>query len=226
MREDDRRLFAMAANSLKYWILVRQINPASTAYFGREGFTPKPIDCKAKTADSGRHAGLVIEFPHDDMVARQVYGENKLAEALKCWKDFAAGPLVDPERSYAIERRNPDFLGCVTLGGKYVYGDYDLYDVVDPGQARRNFAVVDALHGQLHMRSPYHYRVMAYINAQFQFPVVQHSGEAQYKDHSNQFIDVFGPNFEYFPLQNEAEIRRFYNNYFEGRKALGKGVKW
>ncbi len=155
-----------------------------------------------------------------------MYGGNKLEDALKCWKEFAEGPLKDPARSYAVERKNRDYLGCVTLGGKYVYGDYDLYDVVDPRQARRNLALVDTLHGQLHMRGPYHYRVMSYINAQFGFSVIQHGGEAQYKDHTNQFIDVFGPKLEYFPLQNEAEIRRFYTDYFEGRKALGKGVKW
>lgn len=226
MREADKQKFAMAASALKYWILVRQINPASTGYFGKEGFTPKPIDCKAKTADLGPHAGLVVEFPASDTAARQIFAEGKLEEARKCWQEFAEGPLRDPARGYAVERKNKSYLGCVTLGGAYIYGDYDLYDVVDPAQARRNLAVVDSLHGQLHLRGPYHHRAMNYINKLFGFPVIQHSGEAQYKDHTNQFIDVFGPEGQYYPLQNEAEIRRFYNTRFEGRKTLGKGVRW
>lgn len=226
MRDADRQRFAMAASALGYWILVRQINGASTAYFGRDGFTPKPIDCKAKTCDAGPHAGLVIEYPADEGAARQFYGDHKIADAAKCWKDFSEGPLLDASRGYSIERQNSSYLGCVKLGGKYIYGDYDLYDVVDPSQARRNLAVVDTLNSQLHLRGPYHYKVMNYINGIFGVPVIQHSGEAQYKDHSNQFIDVFGPSGEYYPLRNEAEIRRFYDNQFQGRKTLGKNVRW
>jgi hypothetical protein len=155
-----------------------------------------------------------------------VYEEEKLAEAEKCWKEFAEGPLRDPERGYAIETRNREYLGCITLGDKYVYGDYDLYDVVQPVHKRRNFAIVDTMHGQAHMRSPWIRDVQDFLNAQFGFEVIQHGGEAQYKDHTNQFIDVFGPGGVYRLLQNEAEIRRFYDEQFEGRKALGKGVRW
>ena len=224
MRHDDKRVFALCANALNYWILVRRTNSASLNYIGQEGFTPKPIDCKAKTADAGPHAGLVVEF--DENNAWQIYREDKINDARNCWEDFAAGPLREGTRGYAVQRADAKFAGCVTLDGSYIYGDYDLYDVVDPEQRRRNFAVVDTMHGQPHMRSPYMYRVANFVNRHVGADVIQHSGEAQYKDHSNQVIDVFGPDFEYFPLLNEAEIRRFYDDTFEGRKALGKGVRW
>ena len=65
MRPTDKRVFLDAARQLQLWILVRRTNPASLRYIGLPGYLPKPIDCKAKTADlnQGRYrvAGLVVD---------------------------------------------------------------------------------------------------------------------------------------------------------------------
>ena len=223
MRTQDKMVFAACAVAMRYWILVRRTNPESLKYIGVDGFVPKPIDCKPKTADKGKFAGLVVS---PDIV-KEAFNDQKAEDALKYWKDFKTTSLADQGRGYSVDAK-PDspYYGCVLLGFNKIYGDYDLYDVVDPAQARRNFAIVDTMHGQLHMRSPYMYKVMAWINERIGAPVVQHSGEAQYKDHTDQTIDAFGPLGEYRELHNEAEIRLFYSTTFEGRKALGKGVRW
>ena len=223
MRSQDRMVFAACAVALRYWILVRRTNPESLKYIGMKGFVPKPIDCKPKTADKGDHAGLVV-CPE---IEKEAFNDEKAPDALKYWKEFRTSVLADKGRSYSIDE-NPEspWYGCVLLGYDKIYGDYDLYDVVDPAQARRNFAIVDTMHGQLHMRSPYMYKVMQWINDRIGAPVVQHSGEAQYKDHTDQTLDAFGPNGEYKELHNEAETRLFYSTEFQGRKALGKGVRW
>jgi hypothetical protein len=223
MRTQDRMVFAACGIAMRYWILVRRTNPESLKYIGRKGFVPKPIDCKPKTADKGPHAGLVVS----PEIHTDAFNDEKSVEAVSCWEEFKSTVLTASGRSYSVDD-DPTSLwyGCVLLGYDKIYGDYDLYDVVDPAQARRNFALVDTMHGQLHMRSPYLYKVMDWINHRIGAPVVQHSGEAQYKDHTDQTLDAFGPLGEYKELHNEAETRLFYSTQFEGRKALGKGVRW
>jgi hypothetical protein len=222
LRSQDKLVFAACAVAHRYWILVRRTNPKSLAWIGLPGFIPKPIDCKPKTADYGPRAGLVV----NPLAARDVFSEAKLHEAMTCWEEFQ--PILrDNSRGYSVDTDpKSDWYGCVLLNGARIHGDYDLYDVIDPPHARRNFAIVDTLHGQLHMRSPYLYRVMDWLNARLGARLVQHSGEAQYKDHSDQTLDAFGPSGEFRALHNEAETRLFYTTQFEGRKALGKNVRW
>jgi hypothetical protein len=65
MRTQDITIFAQAARQFKVWILVRRTNPKSLQYVALPGYTPKRIDCKAKTADkdvsSYKLAGLVVD---------------------------------------------------------------------------------------------------------------------------------------------------------------------
>lgn len=223
MRSQDKLKFAACAIALNYWILVRRTNPSSLEYIGVDGFVPKPIDCKPKTADKGEFAGLVVS---PDIIT-DAFSDSKATEALRYWKIFKAEILSDSVRGYSVDSDpQSEWYGCLLLKGNKIYGDYDLYDVVDPKQARRNFAIVDTMHGQLHMRSPYMYKVMEWINSRIGHPVVQHSGEAQYKDHTDQILDAFGPKGEYRELHNEAEVRLFYATQFDGRKTLGPGVRW
>ena len=51
MRPQDKVVFLDAARHFHSWILVRRTNPASLPYVGLPGYSPKRIDCKAKTAD-------------------------------------------------------------------------------------------------------------------------------------------------------------------------------
>jgi hypothetical protein len=65
MRPQDKVVFLDAARHFHSWILVRRTNPASLPYVGLPGYSPKRIDCKAKTADLDvppwKLAGLVID---------------------------------------------------------------------------------------------------------------------------------------------------------------------
>jgi hypothetical protein len=65
MRPQDKWVFLSAASHFRVWILVRRTNRASLSYVGQPGYTPKRIDCKAKTAAYDRLpyrlAGLVVD---------------------------------------------------------------------------------------------------------------------------------------------------------------------
>src|SRR5882724_9163351 len=87
MRANDKQIFLDAARRFQVWILVRRTNRASLEYIGKPGFVPKPIDCKAKTADEniGRYklAGLVI----DPTGREAAFKPERFQDAVKCWKD-------------------------------------------------------------------------------------------------------------------------------------------
>jgi hypothetical protein len=210
MRKPDKLVFAACAIDKGLWILVRRTNPASLDYIGKPGFVPKPIDCKPKTADFGKFAGLVVS----PEIVQKAFSPTKEPEAAKCWKKF----LEEKSNRYQVDNDpESEWYGCILIGGNKIHGDYDPYDIVDPRLARRNFALVDTLHGQLHMRSPWLAEIQKWINDRIGSEVVQHSGETQYKDHTDQTIDVFGPNGEYFALATEAAIRASYKYMFDGR---------
>ena len=155
MRPKDARIFLDAAKRLEVYILVRRTNKASIKYVGKQGFMPKPIDCKAKTAsyDFYHHrlkyrltvGGLVVDptIPGFSVA----FEKNKYSSALREWQKFrrfvADVPyhelkgLTTPGKPYAVQREEGNNrYGCVLLAGreggmeyKYLCGDYDLYAV-------------------------------------------------------------------------------------------------
>jgi hypothetical protein len=92
MRSQDKAIFLEAARQFQIWILVRRTNRASLEYVGRPGYTPKRIDCKAKTADIDiapyRLAGLVV----DPGIHPKAFKPGKAAKAADCWA--AMKPLL------------------------------------------------------------------------------------------------------------------------------------
>ena len=92
MRSQDKAIFLEAARQFQIWILVRRTNRASLEYVGRPGYTPKRIDCKAKTADIDiapyRLAGLVV----DPGIHPKAFKPGKAAKAAACWA--AMKPLL------------------------------------------------------------------------------------------------------------------------------------
>lgn len=225
MRAQDKTVFADAAQRFNVWILVRRTNPASLKYIGRGGYTPKPIDCKAKTADSDvQHyqlAGLVV----DPNRWPDAFSSPRRQNALQCWVDFAAtqgiGTASQSGRYGVDEDPASPHYGCVRLEGSYVHGDYDLYDIILPEHPRGNLAAVETLHGSPHMRGPRVVPVMDFINRNIGVPVVQHGGEMQYTDHSEQSIDVFGPQGQQCTILNQFSVRAWYETTFQGRSPLG-----
>src|SRR5580692_9242485 len=107
MRSQDKAIFLEAARQFQIWILVRRTNRASLEYVGRPGYTPKRIDCKAKTADIDiapyQFQGLVVDpgihpkafkpVPWGLTVRRQRFSTNSAcaagtrnaSAAARCW---------------------------------------------------------------------------------------------------------------------------------------------
>lgn len=217
MRAQDKRAFLAAASRFQVWILVRRTNPASLAYIGKPGYTPKRIDCKAKTADLDvpryKLAGLVV----NPEIHPSAFKAQKVPKANEAWASMKGniGPLYNVD-----EDKNSRHYGCLRLQGSYIHGDYDLYDLIDVTQPHRNLAAVETLLGQPHRRGPKVLLVQNFVNATIGSPMIQHGGEAQYADHSEQAIDAFGPNGEDVTILNEFSVRGWYERVFGGRKTL------
>ncbi len=217
MRPIDKTAFLEAARHFQVWILVRRTNVASLQYIGRPGYIPKRIDCKAKTADRDvppySLAGLVV----DPNMQTGAFSPGRFGKAKVAWT--AMKSLVGSVYKVEADSRSKHY-GCLKLQGSYIHGDYDLYDIIDVKQPHRNLAAVEMLLGQPHLRGAKVLPVQEFINGRIGTPMVQHGGEAQYADHSQQSIDAFGPNGEDVTILNEFSVRSWYENRFGGRKTL------
>jgi hypothetical protein len=218
VRPQDKAVFLEAARHFQVWILVRRTNVASLQYIGRPGYVPKRIDCKAKTADLDvppyKLAGLVV----DPTIQPKAFSPGRVAKAKDSWT--AMKSLVGAVYQVDSDSKSKHY-GCLKLQGSYIHGDYDLYDIIDVTQPHRNLAAVETLLGQPHRRGAKVLPVQEFINSRIGSPMVQHGGEAQYADHSEQSIDAFGPNGEDVTILNEFSVRSWYENRFGGRQTLG-----
>lgn len=217
MRAQDKVIFLEAARHFQYWILVRRTNPASLQYIGRPGFIPKPIECKAKTADfdvSHFHlAGLVA----DPTLHPTAFKSGKAQKAKECWSAMKS----ETGRKFAVDMdTRSKHYGCLQMNGSYIHGDYDLKDFIDMTQPHRNLALVGELHGQPHFSGAQFKRLQQFINSRIGSPMIQHGGEAQYADHSEESIDAFGPHGEDTTILNEYSVRKWYEDRFGGRRTL------
>ncbi len=215
IRPQDKEKFAAAARNIGVWILVRGANQKSLDYIGRGDCTPKPIDCKAKTAQLGLNSGLVVSPD----VAPEAFQDP--TQAKRNWKE-KANPLVFSPRkgSYSIE---PTGLhkGCVKLDGKYIYGDYDLKAVVVPGHESATMALITELRGvQNARRGPKFYQVQSEVNNAIGVQMVQHGADDEFTGHADESIFVFGPQGEYEELHGLNAVQQWYENQFHGRKTL------
>lgn len=237
MRTGDRMAFRDAAKHFSCWILVRAINPDSIGYLADPRYTPKPIDCKPKTADAdvgGKNvAGLVIVPAVHGTTA---FRGPKFSKAQACWESFLqvqrvvaqpAPGTTDRDRgvqeAQALNAANGDYqvdldpksphFGVLQFHGKWIHGDFDLKDIIPQGQERRNLASIETLRGQPHMRGPLFYKIQCFVNARLGKEMIQHGGEAQYADHSDDIIDVFGPQGQHVQLGSASEIAAWYQRY-------------
>jgi hypothetical protein len=197
MRTSDRLAFARAANVFDCWILVRQTNQDSLQYIGQGNYAPKPIDCKAKTADNSQHrlSGLVV----DPMRVPLAFSTGRLEKAKAIWaSDFL--PILRSSGQYGVvEDETSPHYGCVTF--------------IPLDHTNRNLASVEELRGQLHMRGPLLLKVQQFINDQIGVEMVQHGGEAQYAGHSDEPIDAFGPGMQYLQFLNGLAVESWYRQF-------------
>lgn len=175
-------------------------NKQSLRFVNRAGFVPKPMSCKAKTADvdpRGKQiAGLVV----DPTKVPEAFSHTRRSGAERIWREFAQrlqpGHRNGPG-NYTVESNSsaPHF-GCLRLNGNLIYGDYDLFDIVPVGHERRNLALVKSTgDGAIDMRGARVAPVQDFINTRLGVEMIQHGGNAQY---TNLFedVDAFGPNGE------------------------------
>lgn len=114
IRRKDVSVFKTAASVFDRIVLVRSTNQASLVYIGDQfNFCPKPIDCKAKTADKDVYvdklgilvncAGLVVD---PELLGAQAFKDSaKYEKSLGGWRDFTK---INPEisgRRKIFERR-------------------------------------------------------------------------------------------------------------------------
>jgi hypothetical protein len=226
IRPQDKRIFAEAAKKFQVWLVLRQSNPASLNYIGKFGYFPKPITCKAKTADDDaitgrgakRHtydtAGLVV----DPTIHKNVFSADKRDEAYGLWNDFKAKYLDAKGSDYAVDRdAKSQHYGCVLYKGKYLHSDYDLYDIIAVGHENANLTVVGERDGAPDFRPAHLYPVEDYVNARIGAEMVHHGGQYQFTPHTKHFVEVFGPKGE-FTIERAAP---WYAKNFPNRRTPG-----
>jgi hypothetical protein len=225
MYKEHERIFSQVAAHAGYWIFVRLTNKESIRYMNLPGYAPKRIDCKAKTADKNstkgiwQLAGLVV----DHRIHANVYNPDKINDAATAWRDFETHVLAKPGTQYSVDgSEKSKHYGCVMLSGKYIYSDYDLWDIIDPANPRRNFGIVEELHGQTHIRNPLQRKVEECLAGTPVADLVQHSGEMQFKVPTDQPIDAFGPKGEVVTLLNLLTWKTWCKEKFEGRISIGE----
>lgn len=251
IRAEDIAIFRMAAKLHRVYILLRATNPLSVYYMGVPGYSAKAFDCKAKTADynvavKGKMrelAGLVVDF---NEVPRSAFKPEKVAKAEEEWLSFE--PLVarriydesgkpkvayHPHHRYRVQmdpsHRN---YGCVIFSptglataGTYIHGDYDLYAIVPADAPAETMWVNEKMLGFKHVRSKELLDVQTFINSRIGRPLILHGDQEKYKNHEDDTVYVFSPVApDITVLENEADIRSFYANTFQGRKTGGKNV--
>jgi hypothetical protein len=130
VRRSDVGVFLAAARGFNHIVLVRATNPASLGYIGHAEAVPKPIDCKAKTADRDVYiprkgilahtAGLVVD---PDLVGADAYKEGKHDKARDEWQSFLKNKTRD-EIARKVYRRRGDkgFFAVDTDASSFYYG--------------------------------------------------------------------------------------------------------
>lgn len=131
IRAEDQSIFARVAEQMHVSILVRGTNKAPLRFIGKSNCLPKPVECKAKTADQGgEKAGLVV-CPHLD---REAFSAGRqLTTATAEWEKFAGkkwtadAPSAGRPTGFDIDMTKSVYFGCVRKNGKYLHGDCDLF---------------------------------------------------------------------------------------------------
>jgi len=226
MRPQDKQVFAEAAKKFKVWLVVRQTNPASFKYIGLPKYFPKPITCKAKTADTdsfpggrgGRSrydtAGLVA----DPTLHRNAFGGEKAAKAIGIWNNFKSDYLDSRASDYSVDGDPKSrHYGCVCYKGKYLHGDYDLYDIIVTGHENANLAVVGARDGVPDFRTARQFPVEEFVNGRIGAEMVHHGGQFQYSSHTSDVVEIFGPAGE----SATESAAAWYQKNFPNRKPPG-----
>jgi len=222
MRTRDRAVFLKAAAKFHAWILVRVSNKWSLEYVGQRIYQPKPVGCKPKTASNlvSEPGKKIIGLVADPVRWSEAFAD-RLVEALELWMKFRSlhnlgefrrqeggGFVFEGARSsgagYGIDvEPGSRHEGCLTYEGKYIYGDYDLFDIVFPHTAKPEpvsqvpvgpknapkFQAVDH-------RGARWDEISTFLNNQLGFTLIQHGSQFDWKKDTFEAVETFGPNGE------------------------------
>ncbi len=242
MREAHIFAFQKTAKHFNVFILLRETNRESMNHFNKGYAVPKPLDCKAKTADLTRVAGLVVD---PRVTGYEVFKSTKQAEARECWGQFESQikpqvATLEAQRkiTYLVGGRyfvdldpNSPYYGCVKItptglltAGKYIHGDYDLYGIVPAADPAKNVRVKETRLDQDHTRSPEFFDVQHMLNRELGVAMVLHGAEETFKSKfSDDPIDIFHPDGTITHVQGKGELAGLYQSLFKGRKLFQEG---
>ncbi|MBX9868667.1 MAG: hypothetical protein K2X63_02610 [Burkholderiaceae bacterium] len=142
IRREDIAVFLAAAQAFDHIIAVRATNTKSLPYIGQKMFTPKPIDCKPKTADVNVYvseiksqvkcAGLVVD---PTIVGHKAFTGKKSNSVWEAWSDFLNGRTekekltkvfrrIDTKGFYAVDTdEQSKYYGCLMLSNQDIPAD-------------------------------------------------------------------------------------------------------
>lgn len=230
------RVFLLAAKHYDVFILVRAANPQAFRFYGVNGYQPKRLDIKAKTAkiDIGRYqlAGLVV----DPTIHPNAFGGRDMGGVMRNWQEtlpVVYTPTAGQPRTYLpggkfymVESdQNHKHYGALYLchGGlttakRYICGDYDLYAIVPAKNPNSHEFVVEQRLNQVHARTPEFVDVQNFLNRNFGLPLVQHGAQESYLAHQDEPILAFEPGGQFLVLPNKAAIENYYATRLQGRR--------
>lgn len=202
-RQEDQQIFGTVAQIEKVWILVRETNPVSLRDFaGKQGYTPKPFTCQAKTADlnpSGpgayQLAGLVVSMEVWAGAGDQLFESRKTEKAMRAWESFRKMLKENGDYDVDMDTKSRHY-GCVRYKGDYLYSDYDLFDVVIENEEHRSLTALERVNGKEHRRGARFYRIQSMINSRLGFDMIQHAYDAHFFA-GYQDVHVFDPKGNY-----------------------------
>lgn len=243
--------FQLAAAKFKVWILVRRGNPESLQWIGKDGYVPKPLDCKAKTADRPGTdcAGLVT----DPIRRPDAFLSDKLKKARDEWTKFEKQIYIfdreNLQRNHEADRvgkhytlqldKTKKHYGCVMFKpvfrahADFLHADYDLYAIVSAADPAANiFAQETGFGGAAHSRGKFLYDVQYFFKAagiregeEFCSPMIRHGEQETFKTDWDDTLDVFWPDGQTITeLVGSGAIQEFYGKTLNGRLPMGKDV--
>lgn len=179
-----------AAQTFQAWIFVRITNHHAPQYFGKAIYSPKPIDIKAKTANRpvNQPGKMIAGLVADPRRWPKAFKNPRNAESL--WDSFCAdqglGKFLDEHTFEGKKTGNSGYSidvepgskheGCVVKSGMYLFGDYDLFDIVFVGEETQTSPTKLPSNGLLDVRGARWQSVADFLNGQFggRRPMIQH----------------------------------------------------
>jgi hypothetical protein len=249
MRDVDVQAFQDAAKFYNVWILVRTSNKEAKKFIGIPGYSPKRLDCKAKTADrdvavrdmpgKAQTAGLVVDPWFDDKAMKDAFeSPEKHERAVKYWRQFESHCYIPKPGekllwfpggklySVQVDPAKPHY-GCVIFSsssnaaaGSFVHSDYDLYGIVRVDDPSHNVRVTERRLGQIHGRGRELFDIQHFLNRRMGVAMIQHGEQEKYSDDMNDTLDVFWPD-RVTEVKGAAAISNLYRTTFQGRRLYG-----